>query len=220
MPATVQDVIDAAFAQELAADKALFTADKKAVLTFVRAHQARVYARLARWARSFYTRRYTQASTVGSANRTVDLAIPPAGETVPERTLQVFLPSGAEVHLAFEDQLDEHLAPRAFLRGTVLHEVAAEWGSPGTSVDLTLLVVRGPTLVDPAGDYAQAVDLPDAWTWPIVHELSGWAAVQDERLEKAQFWFNRAERALRDLAEHLRNLEGDLTGVEEAEAES
>lgn len=207
MAKTVQKIIDLAGQQELAADQDTLLQDTYEALSFLQDYCVEVRRRLARFCVYYYTTYKQFTSTTGGADRQVDLATVGSGEYLPVAIRRLALDDDSEIFLVDETRKNEMPAPRAFLRGTMLWEVDSEWGASG-ALYVNVTYVRESSTLDLDGDYTQNIDLPEDWTRPVVHALTGYIADKDGRKQDAAAWYEKADKHIEALADQLAQMYG------------
>jgi len=166
MTTTCNDIITRARA--FSSSNGPLTADGSVMLSRIRADQAALFSKVAEVNRDYFSASASVTSTSGTSGRTFDVS----GLTFPlERILKLVLADGRALNQVDPLDIDGELAPRYIANGFTLTEINGEWGASG-SVSATLSYVRGPTDIDPAGDLAQLVSIPDKWTDLLVIPLS------------------------------------------------
>lgn len=207
MAKTVQQMIDLAGAQELAADQDTLLQDTYETLSFLQDRSVEIRRRLARFVPFYYTVYKVFTSSTGGTDRTVDLTSIGAGEYLPIALRLIALDDGSEILLVDEARKAEQPSPRGFLRGKTLHEVSTDWGASGAK-SVNISYVREPVSLDLTGGYTQNIDLPDDWTRPLVDSLTGYIADKDGRAEDAQRWYAKSDIGVQQLADQLAQLYG------------
>jgi hypothetical protein len=202
MAKTVQNIIDLAGQQELAADQDTLLQDTYEVLSALQDRSTEIRRGLSRFVPFYYTVAKDFDVATGGY---VDLTDIGAGEYLPIALRLVKLEDGTEVQLVDEVRQGEQPAPRAFLRGTTMYAVGTDWES---STKLQITYVRKPVALDLTGGYSQNIDLPDDWTRPLVDWLTGYIAEKDGRAEDAQRWYVKSDMGVTRLADQLAQLYG------------
>lgn len=135
------------------------------VLARIRAEQQEVFTRAAAVNRDFFQSAVSLASTTGGSGRIVDLTslgVTPIYKPI-ERLLLATLADGTELNQVDAADVAAEYAPRFFVRGQSLVEVASDWGATG-AVNLTLVYAYGMVDIDPAAGLEQPITLPDTWS--------------------------------------------------------
>ncbi|NIM54228.1 MAG: hypothetical protein GTO15_06395 [Pseudomonas stutzeri] len=205
MAKTVQNIVDAATAQDIALDGDLFVQDTEEIIGRVNEFVNELYTQLVAYVPYYYGTKDTLTSSSGSSGRTLDLTN--AGAITPFRLRKLEI-DGAQLFLVEELAQGAQPSPRAFQRGTTLHEVGDEWGASGT-VDVALTYTRGPAQLSESGTFSQVVDLPDRWTHPIKHRLTAYLLRKDGRPQEAPVYEQLAADALEVLVMYLKLLHGE-----------
>lgn len=143
--------------------------DRGEMLSRIRADQQTLFTSMAGLARGRYQASESLTSSNASSARTFSLA----SLTNPmERLLKVVLQDGREANQVDILDTDAELAPRYTVAGTTLTEVSNDWSASSGAVTATFTYVYGPTDIDPSGDLAQIVSVPDPWADLLVLPLA------------------------------------------------
>lgn len=145
------------------------------ILARIDAYQQTLFANLSGLTRDRFQESIAIVSSSAASARTFDLS----ALTLPvERVLSLTLTDGREAHQVDVMDLAAELSPRYIVRGETLVEVSNDWSTAAGAVSATLEYVYGPTAINPAGDYTQAIAVPDAWADLIVLPLQQYFAGQ------------------------------------------
>lgn len=207
MAKTVQNVVDAATAQDLSLDGDLLVQDTAEIIGKVNDFVNEMFTKLAAYVGYYYAAKTTITSTTGSSARTLDLTNASTITVFRLRKVEINS-SGSQVFLVPEIAQAVQPSPRAFQRGQTLHEVGSEWGATGT-VNIDVIYARGPVQLDESGAFSQSVDLPERWTHPLELKLTGYLVRKDGRPQEAAAWDEYAGAALEALTAYLVVLHGE-----------
>lgn len=164
---------------------AALTADRAEMLSRIRADQQALFTATSAITRDRFKTTTSVTSTTGASGRTISVA----SLSLPlERILKLTLSDGREVSQVDELDPDAELSPRYYVRGQTLVEVSNDWNTASSAaVTGTLVYVYGPTDIDPAGLYTQAVTLPDQWIDLLVLPLAMYLHKKDPGRDPSEY---------------------------------
>jgi hypothetical protein len=146
---------------------------------------------------------------VYDSNDVLKAELTPSGGIYGGDVYNFFEPTeSGQVFLVPEVAQNVQPAPRAFQRGSTVHEVGAEWGDTGT-VELDVWYTRGPAQLDESGAFSQNVDLPDRWVHVLEYKLVAYLVRKDGRPQEAKAWDDLAVGAIEALTMYLKMLHGE-----------
>lgn len=174
MSRSVADIVAGAVGHSVANSAPSLTANTFEMISKVAAFERDAYTAVAAKNRFFWDS-FDTTSNDDSAGRFVDTAV--AGNV--ERLVQVtFTDTGAVLHPVDLEDTDAEIAPRYYMRGTLLTEVGSDWGASGT-VNLTYGYAQSPGDLDPTGSATQPISLPDRYADLLEIRLAAYLAGKD-----------------------------------------
>lgn len=188
MSSTIQNVIDRA--KSFNPLNVKLGNDAVDMCTRVQQHQQRVFTALASLpmallGSSKFVVQQTLTSSSGASGRTVDLTTVSAPI---ERILRVSLASSnVDINKVTEFDVTTQLAPRYFIRGTLLNEVGSDWSTVTGTVSINLLYCFGATPIVVTNGTGQNVTVPDEWLDILILPLARYFFNQDPGRDPAEY---------------------------------
>lgn len=183
MTTTLQQIQDRAVASSVANGISSLVSDRAEIINKIASFELDVFDLAAEKNRYYYAVRVAVASSGGSSERTIDLAT----LTIPcTRLLKFKLNDGRDVNQVDLQDTDAELAPRYYVLGKVLYEIASDWSPNSGVVSAKLTYMRGPAALDVAGTLTQTVTLEDNFSDLLELRLARYLAQKDVGREESE----------------------------------